>query len=432
MSMSYLRTIVREGSRPITPWRSKQGMRAPANSEPVAEKTVHAFFPATETGHGFPVADRQGEHGQVRDAFPDATDERSEPVSASEERVSPDEHPGTAPRESVVLTGLSPVGPQTNHVAPLAGDTRAERTGSETSADAPSVILQSPGKGDSAGGRTRGDQERPADAMPPAHPQKTGLEARDAVPRGPAHSDVRAPDKAIPQPPEVSALPSSLQEGAVRRLQPRGAIRDELADLAVFYVTPRESTPGPATAPGVNPSDTRNGSGIPAAGPTASKSAATNARENLRVFYATPPQVGSEAGAIPRASYAEAGNSAAVLALGAEDRSLGGKAVERESIAGGVSPEKPPSAIPSPSGHMAQELPPREPLPVGPRDQAQLPLRRDESGPRLLIHRLDIQIVTQKGPEPPRLPPQTQPAAAPRVAWEGVDRHFFDRVSMSS
>ncbi len=560
MSVSYLRTIVGSGSRPINSAWGGRGQHAQANRGHVVETTVHAVFPPGEALRRVLPGDRQKDHQGIHDDSAPLAKESAALVSAPGENATPDEHPSQTPQDTVMVKSFSlpglpaptvqditrssrPVeqvseipdhrgavslaGQQANQVAPHAEDGRAGRTDTGPIADVSSVLREAPGKGGRAEGKGRNGREMPADVIPPVPQQQAGLGVQEAVQRGPAQSGLSVPDSAIPQRPAVSDARSSLPEGTTRSLQPRGAVRNAHTDLAVFYVTPRDSTPEAATGPGAHPPDADKGSNMPVATPRSlmpqgaardprtdlkvfyatprdsAPEAATepgthppdadkgsnmpaatprsplpqdfvrNTRRDLRVFYATPQQAAPEAAAMPATpTEADSGNAArpALLstALSSQEQpkaqvilplaeagadnaaqqttpavagaSRTAAAGERESIPGRASAAKPQSVPPVLVREATPEQPSREPEPLAVRPRGQDPLsptaaaqsHRDENGPRLLIHRLDVQIVTQKQPEPPPQRAQPRPAAAPRDAWEGVDRHYLHHVSVSA
>lgn len=461
MSVNYLRTMVRTGARPINPSRGdQQGRQAQGNIEPVAETTLHAFFAPRKAQRRFPPADGRQDPQEIHDHSAPAAEESAAQVGTAGEAVTSDGHRSVVPQDSVIsktFSVLSPLTPNREGTtrsslpavsnngssdfsgtppfskeaakrdAALRRDALGGSTAPEPIADAPSVVLQVPGRAGRAEGQDRHDQEIPDAVVPPTswQPLSTGVpktvQRGRAQAAGSAQPGLGSPDRAIPPPSAVSEPRSSQPEGGPRSLHPQRAAQHTHTDLAVFYVTRGQAAPEAAGGPKVTPAETHSGNTFR----TALLQPAVNSVNQPKAEI-----VGSKAGAEIAVQ---------AMAPAAEGRRRPGEVRELESIASPSSAAKPKSVLPVLPSEVTQELTLREPLPARPREQAQLPpaagmgpSQRDEGGLRLLIHRLDVQIVTQKQPELPRQIPPSQPAAVARDAWEGFDRHYLHRVSVSA
>ena len=461
--MSYLRTIVRTGSRPINPARGNRTRQALTNIEPVAETAMHGLFPSGEAPRLFPHADRRHDPQEIHDVSAPAAEESVAQLGATGEAATLDDHRSLMPQDSVVVTKAfsdpSPLTPtaqdttrsslpavpdndfpdlrgaashpvqQANQDAPHAGNALAGSTAPESITDALSVTLQSPGRSGRVEGQDHGNQEILAVAMPPAPKQPFSLRVQETVQRGPARGAASAPepgmdspDSAIPPHSTDSEPCSSPPEGGPRSLQPQKVVQDTHTDLAVFYVTPRQVAPEAAAMPKAS---LRNSNSDGSQRSTASLPTADKAERPAEMLIVQPKAAADNAQVMP-----SPGTDVGYKSEGSMNHGFGNEH---------MSAAEPGRTVPVLPSRPTPELPPREPLAARPQEQMQLPpaagmgsSRRDESGPRLLIHRLDVQIITQKQPEPPRQAPPSLPAVAARDAWEGVDRHYLHHIYVSA
>jgi hypothetical protein len=212
-------------------------------------------------------------------------------------------------------------------------------------------------------------------------------------------------DTEIPLHTAASVAGSPLPEGVSRPPRRQKAAYDPHMDLSVFYVTPRQTETEASEMPKS----------------TALQSLIGN-MEQPKVRTITPE--------------ADAGKAAKTIAPAVEDSRPAGETGGHDAIADRLSATKPQGASPRPIREVSPP-PHREPEPPAARPRGQTPMppgagtgppHKDEKGPRLLIHRLDVQIVNQQPPEPPCQIPQPQSAATQREAWEGVDRYYLHRL----
>jgi len=385
----------------------------------MAETAAHAVFPRGEAPHRYPYRGRWQDHQDIHDLSAPAGEEsaaRACTTVAQQAAVPTNDFPSLHEAATHLEKHIDQIGPR-------AEDALGGSAGPVAIADASGVILEAPGRTSRSEGKDRGARELPADGMPLATQQQASLGLREALLRGPAQATASAqhgvgsPGGVIRQHPDpaISDPGTFLPEGATGSLQTSGAVRDAHTDLAVFYATPQRAAQAAA---------------MPAATPAKADSGNTVFPALLHPTLGSKEQPKAQIG-VPKAGPDSRAQEITPAAAGGHRTTGGG---EHESIPGLVSATKPHSLPPVLVREAMSEQPSRAPEPPAARtrEQAPLPSRRDESRPRLLIHRLDIQIVTQNQPEPLRKTPQPQPAAAPRDAWEGVDRHYFHRLSVSA
>lgn len=466
MSMGYLQMIVRAGSRPIMPSRSDGVRHAQVNRASVLEKTAYSFIPSVKTQRQFSPANRRQDHQEIRDESVCATQEGAVHSSPPAQAAISDDHdgqisqnsgvkkaflvPGTLAPTAQIATSPQPaavpgndvaiyddaterrrIGPLENNVSShyrrdLHPQQKAEQdsphpeevvdrsAGPESIADAPPVIQLPPGEARSIEEEGRQDEMIPVVATPSAalsQPSSTSApdsdrhEEKQGAEQNQPQSGIHSSGTEIPQHTAASVAGSPQPEGVSRPLRRQKAANDPHMDLSVFYVTPRQ----PAAEASEMPKSTPRQSLI-------------SNMEQPKVRTVKPE--------------ADAGKAAKAISPAVEDSRPAGEPGGHDAIADRLSATKPQGASPMPIREVSPP-PHREPEPPAARPRGQTPMlpsagtgppHKDEKGPRLLIHRLDVQIVTRQQPEPVCQIPQPQSAATQREAWEGVDRYYLHRI----